>query len=214
MSSVRPGIGSRIFVFGFALSALLLSTHGDVLASNARLGIRAGYTEMDGTLYDLDLEPGDMALFGFHVIFPFLSDRLAFQIAGEGTSSELELTRDGLDDASRGKVDWQDLALYTSLRAELLPPGLLGFYVGGGVGVHLTELDQDQLVEALEDARDDIQDELDGSSSDLEWHGLAGVALGLGSTFEVFGEGRYRRVEGDLQRDGFAGYVGLNIRLP
>ena len=209
MSFVRPGMASII-----AFVALVLQPTADAAASNARLGVRAGYSEMDGTLYDLDLEKGDVALFGFHVIFPFLADRLAFQIAGEGSSSELELTRDGLDDASRGKVDWQDLALYTSLRAELLPPGLLGFYVGGGVGVHLTELDEDQLVQALQDAHDDLQNELDGSSSDLEWHGLAGVGLGLGSTFEVFGEGRYRRVEGDLDRDGFAGYVGLNIRLP
>jgi hypothetical protein len=111
-------------------------------------------------------------------------------------------------------VDWQDLAIYTSLRAELLPQGLFGLYVGAGVGVHFTELDAEQLTQALQDAQQDLEDELDGKSSDVEWHGVGGVALGLGSTFELFGEGRYRRVGGDFARDGFAGYVGLNLRLP
>ena len=199
---------------GFLALLLLFLVADQVDAGGARVGVRAGYAELDGTLYGLELKRGEDRLFGLQLILPIVSDRLAVQVVGEGTSDQFELTRDGVDSAARGSVDWQDLALYTSLRAEILPTGLFGLYVGAGVGVHVTEFDADQLSRALEDAHQDLANEVDGKSSDIEWHGLGGVALGLGSTIEIFGEGRYRKVEGDLSRDGFAGYFGLNLRLP
>jgi hypothetical protein len=206
-----PGMnGGRVLGLGLLLSAIASPAQ----AEGIRFGLRAGQAQLDGTLHDLDLEESEERIFGLQAIFPLVADRFALQVTGEGISDELELSGEGLDDAVRGRIEWQEFALYATARAELIPVGFFGLYGGGGLGVHFSELDGDELRRVLEEAGAQIEDELDGESSELEWHAVAGLDLRLAATLELFGEGRYRSTHGDVARDGFAGYVGLNLRLP
>lgn len=182
-------------------------------AEGVRFGVRAGYAELDGSFFNENLEAKDQKLFGIQAVFPFLSDRISLEVAGEGTSDELTFTRSSVGSAFDGEVDWSDLAIYTSVRADLLPVSLLGVYVGAGLGVHFTEIDPDAIADAFKQAGRDLQAEYEGESTELEWHGLLGANFRVGDLIEIFGEGRFRRIEGDFERDGFAGYVGLNLIL-
>lgn len=207
----RPGLGVGLVL---GIGSALLAAASPARAEGIRFGLRAGYAELDGTLHDLELEKSDERIFGLQAIFPLVSERFSLQVTGEGTSDELELGRGGVDDLVQGRIEWQEFALYGTARAELVPVAFFGLYAGAGLGVHFSELDGEELRRVLEEAGAQIEDELDGESSELEWHGVAGLDLRLAATLELFGEGRYRSTHGDVARDGFAGYVGLNLRLP
>jgi hypothetical protein len=109
-----------------------------------------------------------------------------------------------------GTVEWSDLALYGSLRLGLLPVGPLEVYLGGGAGVHFAELTYRDVSDAVSEA---LENEHGTEESGLEWHGLAGSSVGFGGLLSIFAEGRYRDVTGDFDRRGWAGYLGLNLRL-
>jgi len=198
-----------VTLFGAFGSLIGMST--EAFAEGARFGVRGGYADLDGHLFDGSEALGDLKLYGVQAIFPLFGG-FAIEVSGEGVSEELVFSVDGAQDAFDAK--WSDIALYTTGRIQLLPPGVLGLYAGGGVGVHFTDIEATGLDHVADEVRKNVSDLINEERSDFEWNAVAGASLGLGQLVEVFGEGRYRDVTGDFGREGYALYAGLNLRLP
>lgn len=212
--AVGPG---RLHAWLRALGAaiLLAALCGSVSPSQAaglQLGARFGYADLQGSPFDGADSFGGTEIIGLQVLFP-IAPRITLSIEGEGSSEDIDFKAPGdtAGELEEGKIEWSDLALYGSLRLGLLPVGgPFDLYVGGGAGVHFSELTFADVSDAVSEA---LEEEIGTEDSSLEWHGLAGTSVGLGGLFALFAEGRYRNIGGDYDRDGWAAYVGLNLVL-
>jgi hypothetical protein len=209
----RNWAGRQLFAVFALLTAygLLCGISTSSWAEGARFGVRGGYADLDGHLFEGSEALGDLKLYGVQAIFPIVSG-FAIEVSGEGVSEELVFSIDGAQQAL--DAEWNDIALYTTGRLQLLPPGVFGLYAGAGVGVHFTDIEAADLSGLTEEIRKDVTERINEERSDFEWNAVAGASLGLGRLVEVFGEGRYRDVTGDFGREGYALYAGLNLRLP
>ncbi|MCA9727791.1 MAG: outer membrane beta-barrel protein [Candidatus Eisenbacteria bacterium] len=218
--SARARGSARLSRFGsipgrswVVMSALLaLVPLGAARATGLQLGARIGYTDLSGSPFQGADSFQGTEIVGLQIVLP-LTRRLAVSVEGEGSSETIDFSTPGESAGSieDGTVDWSDLALYASARLGLLPPsGPLEVYVGGGAGVHFAELTYKDVSEAVSNA---LEEKHGTEDSGLEWHGLAGASVGLGQLLSVFAETRYRDVTGEFDRRGWAGYVGLNLRL-
>jgi hypothetical protein len=181
-------------------------------AAGLQLGARFGYTDLSGSPFEGADSFGGTEIIGLQVLLP-VAPRIALSVEGEGSSEDIDFEAPGdtAGDIEEGTVEWSDLALYGSVRLGLLPVGgPLDLYVGGGAGVHFSELTYEEVSDAVSEA---LEEEVGTEDSSLEWHGLAGTSVGLGGIFAVFAEARYRDIGGDYDRNGWAGYVGLNLVL-
>lgn len=214
----RKGLRSEwLWIVGLGL-ALVAPRAG---AAALEFGPRLGYADLKGDLLDGKAEPGKLKIFGCQVRMQ-LSNATTLEVAGEATSEKFDFEDAGdPNQLIHGKAKWDDLALYASLHLELLAVGPISVYGGGGGGLHFSQID---VIEAAPgngnrgtstlDAIDDWLAKAEKDRSDVEWHGLGGAALQLGSSaFSVFGEGRYRDITGDHGLEGWAAYAGLNLRL-
>jgi hypothetical protein len=212
---VNPGGRSSYRAFlPVLLAASLLAAAADRGEAGLRFGGRIGYTDFDGQIFDGSRDLGKVDLIGIQVLFP-LVPRIELELAGEGARRNLDF-RELQGTSVDGRARWDDLALYASLRLHLplVASGLLGWYVGGGAGVHFTQLDI-QTAEQVDDALAESIRDLERDRSKPEWNALAGLSLGLGAApLEIFAEGRYRDITGDHGPQGFGAYGGLNLKLP
>lgn len=198
--------------WGLLIPVVLLFLAGAATSAEAQLrfGARAGYADYDGSAFLDSGDLGDVVLVGAQIVFPVL-DRVELEIAGEGTSEDLEFETTIGEDLVAGDAEWNDLAIYASLRLRLLPvlAGVAHIYGGGGIGAHFTEVSIEDFDEALADYVDEVEEE----DNDFEWNALAGVAVELGSFLEIFGEGRYRDITGENRPEGYAIYAGFNLMV-
>lgn len=179
-------------------------------AAGLQLGARFGYADLNGSPFEGADSFGGTEIIGLQVLFP-VAPRVTLSIEGEGSSEDIDFSAidESAGELEEGTVEWSDLALYGSVRLGLLPlAGPLDLYVGGGAGVHFSELTFEDVSDAVSEA---LEEEVGTEDSSLEWHGLAGTSVGFGGIFAVFAEARYRDIGGDYDRDGWAGYVGLNL---
>jgi opacity protein-like surface antigen len=200
-------IGASILAAAFCWNGA-----SEAQAAGLQLGARFGYADLEGSPFEGADSFGGTEIIGLQVLLP-IAPRITLSVEGEGSSEDIDFEAPGdtAGELEEGTLDWSDLALYGSLRLGLLPVGgPLDFYVGGGAGVHFSELTFENVSEAVSDA---LEEEVGTEDSSLEWHGLAGASVGLGGLFAVFAEGRYRDIGGDYDRDGWAVYAGLNLVL-
>jgi hypothetical protein len=211
LGGVRRGC-VRVCAVSVALLAIAFFDAGDSWAAGLQLGVRLGYADLNGSPFEGADSFGGTEIIGLQVLLP-VAPRITLSVEGEGSSADIDFSAvdESADELEEGTVEWSDLAIYGSLRLGLLPlAGPLDLYVGGGAGVHFSELTFADVSDAVSDA---LEEEVGTEDSSLEWHGLAGASIPLGGLFAVFAEGRYRDIGGEYDRDGWAGYVGLNIVL-
>lgn len=194
------------------------------------LGGRAGFADLSDDVFEGAHDLGSMHLLGGQVLLG-LGARLSIEVAGEVTSEEIEFRDEGLaGEIFEGKAEWEDRAIYTSLRLHLLPIalGAATLYAGGGGGVHFTEANvidpvpvgrsgegtQEGARASGGDPTQDWIDDLEGEKEQVEWHLLGGVSLRPQAVpFTFFGEVRYQDVTEKQGPSGYALYAGLNLRL-
>lgn len=209
---LRDRLHGRPAMLALSMACLLGWAAVDAEPAHAQLkfGGRIGYADFDGAAFEDSGDLGQVTLLGAQIIFP-VAERIELELAGEGTSEDLDFETSAGSELIKGRAEWNDLALYATGRLLLLPlaGGALNVYAGGGAGVHFTEV----KIKDLDDEIADYIAEVEKESNDFEWNAMAGASLRLGATLELFGEGRYRDITGEDRPEGYAAYAGLNIVL-
>lgn len=227
------------------LILLMLCAAAAPSLGGAAFGFRAGYSDVDGDVFRGSGKLDGVTFFGLQAAFPLApqaaivlageakNDELSFDRAGVE------------DTFVQGTGEWSDLSLHASLRLNLIPIGISGLYGGVGGGVHFSkvEIDEGSVVVvpgALRragpgvgarglgahggpgpargrqgDPVDDFLRRAEDEQTDLSWHVLGGLSLGLPILpLSVFGEVRWEEIQGDFSRQGYLAYAGVNLELP
>lgn len=198
-----------------ALAVLAVVAAGAAQAGT-EVGFRAGWSDMQGSVFRGSGDVGGVGLFGIQAAFPILP-RVSLSLAGERRSESITFEDAGEPGAFfNGDAEWSDLALYAALRLRILPvvAGPFGLYIGAGLGGRFTET---SIKPAVEEITDEIRDFLRRNEEDrsaISWHGLAGISLRLPILpLSAFAETRFEDVGGDYTPKGYSVYGGLNLTL-
>jgi hypothetical protein len=213
-------------------AALLLALICRTAGAGTELGVRAGYSDLKGSLFRGSDAAGGVPLFGVQAGFPLLPE-LSLWLSGEAKSNDVRFADVGSQGESYlGKTTWRDISLAAALHVNLLPSaaGLFSLYVGGGGGIHFVDLKVQQITssnppagksaapglraEAGSDPVGDFLRKLEKQRSDFSWHAVVGASRGLPLIpVNAFIEARFEDIQGDFSPHGYSVYAGLNLDL-
>ncbi len=221
----RASVGRRRWAARLAPGSLaaLLALAGLTAAGRAEVtvGVRAGWSDVADEVFTGSGELGGTTLMGAHLGVGLLS-LFELEVAGESITEEFDFSEGAIGPFEAvGEGTWEDLALYTTLRARLLRLVFLPvqFYAGGGLNLHWAELTLENVGLANRDAGPgDLEDEVKkvaGERTELGWHLVGGLRVVPGD-FPVwlFAEGRYLKgFDTEKLPRSTSVYLGLSFRL-
>jgi hypothetical protein len=213
-------------------AALLLALVCRTAGAGTELGVRAGTSDLKGSLFRGSDAAGGVPLFGVQAGFPLIPE-LSLWLSGEAKSDHVRFAAPVSQSESYfGKTTWRDVSLAAALHLHLLPSvaGLFSLYAGGGGGIHFVDLKVQQITSsnpltgksaapgrravAASDPLGDYVRKLQKERSEFSWHAVVGVSRGLPLIpVNLFLEGRFEDIQGDFSPHGYSAYVGLNLDL-
>ena len=228
------GIGRWRIGWGIPLACLLAAAGTSSVRAGASFGFHAGWTDQRGDIFRGSGKLGTTNLFGLQASFP-LMPMVSLSLAGEAKndSAHFNAAGDAFNEFG-GRADWDDVALFASLRLRLVPlsTGPFNLYGGGGVGVHFTKitiLPAPPLTKISSAGRRPVPQEIgeaavsapefilqtEEKQTNISLHALAGASLGLPVfPLSVFAEGRLEQTTGSYKPRGFTIYGGLDLNHP
>jgi len=197
----------------------LLALPQAAAAGVSSVGVRYGYNDASGDLFEKSGDLGGGDLVGIHLAIGLLP-LFEIEAAGEYVSDRLSFDEgvfQGIEAA--GKADYEDLTLYLTGRLDLLQVPILPIkgYLGGGFNVHYADIsvvDAEPLDGAAEDFEEAIE-EVTGEKTRVGWHAVAGLRLAFTALpASLFLEGR---VMDPFEEDGVPNsksiYAGFSLKL-
>jgi hypothetical protein len=214
------------------VALLLLLLVPESAQAKTSVGARIGWADVNDEVFEGSGDLGGTDLYGIQVTLSLLT-LFELEVAGEYVNEDFSF--DFLEDVGHG--EYEDIALYATLRAPVfaLPVLPIQIYAGGGLNVHWV----DRTIEVpgqtlrlpgarsappghppgiaarlLADGIEETIEDVAGEDSEAGWHAVAGARLGFpGMAITIFAEGRYM--------DGFdeglpaskAVYAGVSLGL-
>jgi hypothetical protein len=210
---------------GLAFGVGLLAILGAAVAAPAAagghtaVGVRYGYNDASGDLFEKSGDLGGGDLIGIHLIVSLLP-LIELEAAGEYVSDELNFDEgvfEGIEAA--GKADYEDLTLYLTGKLDVLtiPIFPIKGYIGGGFNVHYADLTVDDA-EPVSGTTEDLEaaiEKVTGEKTRVGWHAVAGLRLSFAALpASFFLEGRVMNpFEGDGVPDSKSVYAGVSLQL-
>lgn len=107
---------------------------------NFAVGARVGYSALaNSTLYDADVSFTPAPLYAINIAY-FVNERLAIELSGETTKTDMELKVDSAS-IDFGVLTQQSVLLSLVFRSETNVRNLM-LYVGGGAGYYFNDIDE------------------------------------------------------------------------
>lgn len=174
-------------------------------AAALEIGVRGGYSDAGGEVFDGSGDVGSGGLFGAVAALPILP-AIDLEIAYERYASEFDL-----DDP----IDWQpletgaeyvDQSFLATMKFHLFGgAGPVGIYGGAGASLHSIDLEFKGGVEPPD---------LEPDDNDYAWHAVAGIDVRLPEApLLLYGEYRFQNIEGKEMPRFHSVYAGLNLVL-
>ena len=161
------------------------------------ISARVAYSALaNSTLYDADVSFNPVPLYGINIAY-FVNDRLAIELSGETTKTDMELKVDSVS-MDFGELTQHSVLLSLIFRSETNVRNLI-IYVGGGAGYYFNDIDNKRTEGNGIDDFFLSNRRIKGVEDSLGGHGNAGMEYFFRRNYSFIFDIRFRFYEAEVE---------------